>query len=151
MERGAEREMGRGASDSHEGETQGIGGEGSSPCDSQVPSETSKLNVGKEPRTSHYEAGLSSRHVPRFWSLYRWSRNDAQECPIYQGFPHAFNSNKVINEVIRIAETWSYEEVTQNFTKYLNEVSYGSCTDVGILILSYVFTFAFLLQLMYIG
>lgn len=43
---------------------------------------------------------------------------------MYRGFPHAFNSNDIIDVMMRIASTWPYKEVTRNFTEYLNVLMY---------------------------
>lgn len=79
-------------------------------------------NTGKELCTARFEAGESSS-FPQLRPFYRMSQNEARERPMYHGFPQAFNSNDIIDEVIRIARTWAYEEVTWNFSEYLNRVS----------------------------
>jgi len=63
------------------------------------------------------------------WPFYKMSQNESQDEPLYR-FPHAFNDNAIIDEALKLIETFSYEDVARNFSEYVNGVSIVSCVFV---------------------
>lgn len=79
---------------------------------------------------SHHETGEIST-FPHLRPFYSKSQNEFRDEPLYC-FPHAFNNNVVIDEAMKIVDILPYEEVTRNFSKYVNGVSIMSCVVVQI-------------------